>query len=91
MRRRHNATLRLETMEDRVVPSTLGVSLSPSTTAEIHKLGVHLRQYASSAKNDLNTLIQHRTGQATQTGWQTHHTHSHHTSHNLFGIPFFKI
>ena len=29
MRKRHNATPRLESMEDRVVPSILGINVSP--------------------------------------------------------------
>ena len=39
MRKRHNATPRLESMEDRVVPSILGINVSPSVTADFHKLG----------------------------------------------------
>lgn len=91
MRKRHNATPRLETMEERVVLSTLGINLSPWATAEIHKLGDHVSSYANSVKDYFHSLIQHRTGQSAQTQWQTNHTVTHHTSNTLFGIPFLKI
>ena len=91
MRKRQYATPRLESMEDRVVPSTLGINLSPSVTAEFHKLGNHIRKYAYSFKNYIESLNQHRTGQSVHTRWPTSHTASHHTSNTLFGIPWLKI
>ncbi|MGA7502386.1 MAG: hypothetical protein WBX00_37295 [Isosphaeraceae bacterium] len=91
MRKRHNATPWLESMEDRVVPSILGINVSPSVTAEFHKLGNHISSYANSFKNYIESLNQRRTGQSVQTRWPTSHTASHHTSNTLFGIPWLKI
>ena len=91
MRKRRNATPRLESMEDRVVPSILGINVSPSVTADFHKLGNHIRSYANSFKNYIESLNQHRTGQSVQTQWPTSHTASHKTSNTLFGIPWLKI
>ena len=91
MRKRHIATPRLESMEDRVVPSILGINVSPSVTADFHKLGNHISSYANSFKKYIESLNQRRTGQSVQTRWPTSHTASHHTSNTLFGIPWLKI
>ena len=91
MRKRRNATPRLESMEDRVVPSILGINVSPSVRADFHKLGSHISSYANSFKNYIESLNQHRTGQSVQTQWLTRHTASHQTSNTLFGIPWLKI
>jgi hypothetical protein len=91
MRKHHNATPRLESMEDRVVPSILGINVSPSVTADFHKLGNDISSYANSFKNYIESLNQHRTGQSEHTTWQTSHTDSHATSDTLFGIPWLKI
>ncbi len=91
MRKRHNATPRLESMEDRVVPSILGINVSPSVTADFHKLGNDISSYANRFKNYIESLNQHRTGQSVHTTWQTNHTDSHTTSDTLFGIPWLKI
>ncbi len=40
MRRRHTATPRLESLEDRVVLSAVSIHLSPSASAQLHKLGI---------------------------------------------------
>ena len=91
MRKRRNVTPRLESMEDRVVPSIFGITVSPSVTADFHKLGNHISSYAKSVKNYVESLNQDRTGQSVQTQWQTRHTASHKTSNTLFGIPWLKI
>lgn len=91
MRKRHIATPRLESMEDRVVPSFLGINWSPTVTADFHKMGHAISGYANSLKNDLETLNRHRAGQSVQTTWTTSHTSVHHTSNTLFGIPWLKI
>jgi hypothetical protein len=90
MRKRHFATPRLESMEDRVVPSFLGINWSPSVTADFHKMGHAIDGYAKSFKNDLEALNQHRSGQSVQATWDTHHTTSH-QSNTLFGIPWLKV
>ena len=74
MRRRHTATPRLESLEDRVVLSTVSIHLSPSASAQIHKLGINLKNAASSVQQELAHLIQNRTGQPSHTQWQTRHT-----------------
>ncbi len=91
MRKRRIATPRLEPMEDRVVPSILGINVSPSVTADFHKLGNGISSYANSFKNYIESLNRHRTGQSVQTRWPTSHTASHKTSNTLFGIPWLKI
>ncbi len=91
MRKRHIATPRLESMEDRVVPSILGIYVPSSVTADFKKLGHGISSYANSFKNYIESLNQHRTGQSVQTQWQTSHTASHKTSNTLFGIPWLKI
>jgi hypothetical protein len=91
MRKRRNAIPRLESMEDRVVPSFLGINVPSWLTADIHKVGSALDGYASSAKSDLKSLNQHRAGQSVQTTWPTSHAASHTTSNTLFGIPWLKI
>lgn len=91
MRRRHTATPRLESMEDRVVLSTVSINLSPSATAQLHKVGTNLRSAATSVQNELNRLIQKRTGQPSHAQWQIHQSHAHKASKTLFGIPWLKI
>ena len=91
MRRRHIATPRLESLEGRVVLSAVSIHVSPSVSAQFHKLGNHLKTAASSIQQELNHLIQSRTGQPSQAQWQTQYTHTHHTSNTLFGIPWLKI
>ena len=91
MRKRHNATPRLESMEDRVVPSILGINVPSSVKADFHKLGHGISSYANDVKNYIESLNQHRTGQSVQTRWATSHTASHKTSNTLFGIPWLKI
>jgi hypothetical protein len=91
MRKRHIATPRLESMEDRVVPSFLGINVPSWVTTDFHKMGSALDGYASSAKSDLVSLNQHRAGQSVQTAWPTRHAASHTTSNALFGIPWLKI
>ena len=91
MRKRHNATPRLESMEDRVVPSILGINVPSSVTADFKKMGHGIRSYANSFKNYIESLNRHRTGQSEHTTWQTNHTDSHATSDTLFGIPWLKI
>ena len=91
MRKRHNAAPRLESMEDRVVPSILGINVSPSVKADFHKLGHGISSYANDVKNYVESLNRHRTGQSVHATWQTNHTDSHATSNTLFGIPWLKI
>ena len=91
MRKRHNATPRLESMEDRVVPSILGIKVPSSVTADFNKLGHGISSYANDVKNYVESLNQHRTGQSMQTTWATSHTTSHKTRNTLFGIPWLKI
>ncbi len=91
MRKRHNAAPRLESMEDRVVPSILGIHVPSSVTAEFHKLGNGISSYATSFKNYIESLNQHRTGQSVQAKWATSHSSSHNTSNYLFGIHWLKI
>ncbi len=91
MRKRHNAIPGLESMEDRVVPSFLGINVPSWVTADFHKMGSAIDGYASSAKSDLVSLNQHRSGQSLQAAWPTSHAASHTTSHTLFGIPWLKI
>jgi len=90
MRTRHIATPRLESMEDRVVPSFLGMNVPSWVTTDIHKMGSALDSYGKSAKGDLESLNQHRAGQSVQTTWPTSHP-SHNTSDTLFGIHWLKI
>ncbi len=91
MRKRHIATPRLESMEDRVVPSFLGINVPSWVSTDFHKVGSALDGYASHAKSDLVSLNQHRAGQSVQTAWPTSHAASHSTSSNLFGIHWLKI
>jgi hypothetical protein len=91
MRRRHVATPRLEPMEDWVVPSALSIHVSPSVSAQLHKVGANLRSAATSVQNELNRLIQKRTGQPSHAQWQIHQSHAHKASKTLFGIPWLKI
>ena len=91
MRKRQNATPRLESMEDRVVPSILGINVPSPVTADFKKLGNGISSYANDFKNYIESLNQHRTGQSVQTAWATSHTASHQTSNTLFGIPWLKI
>ena len=91
MRKRHTATPRLESMEDRVFPSILGINVPSSVTADFKKMGHGISSYANSFKNYIESLNQRRTGQSVQTRWPTSHTASHHTSNTLFGIPWLKI
>ncbi len=91
MRKRHNATPRLESMEDRVVPSILGINVPSSVTADLKKLGKGISSYANDFKNHIESLNQHRTGQSVQTKWATSHTASQKTSNTRFGIPWLKI
>ena len=91
MRKRYIAIPRLESMEDRVVPSFLGINVPSWVTADFHKMGSALDGYASSAKSDLESLNQHRTGQSVVTTWPTSHTAAHNTRDILFGIPWLKI
>ena len=91
MRTRRNATPRLEFMEDRVVPSFLGMNVPSSVTADFKKLGHGISGYANNVKHYIESLNEHRTGRSMQTTWTTSHTASHKTSNTLFGIPWLKI
>lgn len=91
MRKRHNATPRLESMEDRVVPSILGIKAPSSVTADFKRLGHGISSYANSFKNYIESLNQHRTGQSVHATWAAGHTASHKTSNTLFGIRWLKI
>jgi len=91
MRKRHIATPRLESMEDRVVPTILGINVPSSVTADFKKLGNGVSSYANDFKNYIESLNQHRTGQSVQTQWPTSHTASRKTSNTLFGIPWLKV
>ncbi len=91
MRTRHIASPRLEAMEDRVVPSFLGINVPSWVTADVNKMGHAIDGYATNAKSDLVSLNQHRAGQSVQTSWPTSHAAAHSTSHALFGIPWIKI
>ena len=91
MRRRRGATPRLEAMEERAVPSFLGMNMPSSVTADFKKLGHGISSYATDVKNYVESLNQHRTGQSQQTTWATRATTAHKTSNNLFGIPWLKI
>ena len=90
MLKRRIATPRLETMEDRVVPSFLGINISSSVTAEFHKLGHGITGYAKNVQNYVESLNQHRSGQSVRATWDTQHTTSP-KSNELFGIPWLKI
>jgi hypothetical protein len=92
MRRRRTTVPRLESMEDRMVPSAPSTPLSLPTQAQIHRMGRNLTNAAHHFQQDLNTLIQNRMAQMQvhHAQWPTHHASSHHT-HNLFGIPFLNF
>jgi len=91
MRKRRNAIPRLESMEDRVVPSFLGINVPSWVTTDFHKMGSAIDGYASSAKSYLESLNQHRAGQSVQTTWPTSHAASNKANDTLFGIPWLKI
>ncbi len=91
MRKRLKATPRLEDMEERVVPSFLGISEPHWVTTEIHSIGNAIGSYTKSAKNYLETLNQQRSGQPKPVHWPTKHATATHTSNTLFGIPWLKI
>jgi len=91
MRKRQNATPRLELMEDRVAPSILGIHVPSSLTADFHKMGHGIDGYANDFKNYLVSLNKHRAGQSVQATWPTSHPASHDTNNTLFGIPWLKI
>jgi hypothetical protein len=91
MRRRHVAALLVETMEGRVVLSTVNIHLSPSATAQLHKVGNNLKTAATSVQNELAHLFMRRASMPAHAQWQTQHSHPQHTSKTLFGIPWLKI
>jgi hypothetical protein len=92
MRKRRETIPRLESMEQRVVPSAVSIHVSPATTAQIHKLGNHLNTAATNFQRYLHTLIRHRSGRPSGTSWHPHLAATgHHHSSNLFGIPFIKL
>ena len=91
MRKRLKAIPGLESMEDRVVPSFLGMNVPSWVTADINKMGHAIDGYATHAKSDLVSLNNHRAGQSVQTSWPTSHASAHKTSDTLFGIPWIKI
>jgi hypothetical protein len=91
MRKRRNASLRLESMEERVVPSLLGWNVPPAVTADFHKMGHAINGYAKGFKNYLETVNQHRSGQSVRAQWATGSSAAHHASDTLFGIPWLKI
>jgi hypothetical protein len=90
MRKQRVATPRLESMEDRVVPSFLGMNVPSSVSADFHKLGHGISRYATSFQNYIESLNARRAGQSVHATWNTRHTSSHH-SDELFGIPWLKI
>jgi hypothetical protein len=76
-------------MEDRMVPSV--INLSPSATAQIHKLGHKMNRAAITTQQYLTSLIQNRTSHNPFPSWTTHPVPTHHTNHGLFGIPWLKF
>jgi hypothetical protein len=87
-RKQRRAVPRLESMEERMVPSA--INLSPSATAQIHKLGHKLQRAATTSQNYLTSLIQNRTSHNTPS-WTTHAVPKHHVNNGLFGIPWLKF
>ena len=78
-------------MEDRVVPSFLGMNMPSSVTADFHKMGHGISGYANSVKNYIESLNQHRAGQSVQTAMDDQPHSRSYTSNALFGIPWLKI
>ncbi len=56
MRKRFRVTPRLETMEDRVVPSFLGINAPNWLTTDLHKMGSAIDGYATHTKNYIKSL-----------------------------------
>ncbi len=91
MRKRHIAAPRLESLEDRKVPSAVSLHLSPSVSAQLHKFGDQVKTGAISVEQELSHLIQSRPGHPSQAQWTTPYPHPKSTSNTLFGIPWLKI
>lgn len=88
--KRHRHIPRLESMEDRMVPSA--VNFSPSVSAEIHRFGRRMRGTADGMRQYFTSLYQHRPGHPPILSWTTHRTPPTHTSNTgLFGIPWLKF
>ena len=92
MRRRHQVILRLESMEDRLVPGTVTASPYASAAAELRRVGTHLHQGWSSLVHDINNWTQQsQANSVAPRRWATYARHGHRSSGNLFGIPGFKL
>jgi hypothetical protein len=90
MRNRHRVILRLESMEDRIVPSFLGIEVPHSVSANFQKLNHRIKNYANSFKNYVESLNANRPGQSMHASWQIHPGSNSHKN-ELFGIPWLKI
>ena len=80
---------RLESMEDRMVPSA--ISFSPSVTAQIHKLGHKLQVPGPAFRITSLRSTSIDRGMRPTLSWTTHRVPTHQTNTGLFGIPWLKF